>query len=237
MTQVTAMLVMFVLYGVLPAAGLFLGYRGVKKLTAPKMLEYKAMPQLGYIPEKSLPSEVKAALTQINQKGEKLRVIYGDTNNDGVIDDKDSVSETYIMILNLMDKHVPQAIADYRRLHDLDGARATTTKIKYSNITGEQALLDVLNTINVQFDDLLDASYHQDGQKLLVTNRYLQQRFDTSIAQEQGLQSINAINKTDNDDNRTIIVEAAKSDKMPSESGESSNIDELVINRPTIDKP
>lgn len=237
MTQVTAMLVMFVLYGVLPAAGLFLGYRGVKKLTAPKMLEYKAMPQLGYIPEKSLPSEVKAALTQINQKGEKLRIIYGDTNNDGVIDDKDSVSETYIMILNLMDKHVPQALADYRRLHDLDGARATTTKIKYSNITGEQALLDVLNTINVQFDDLLDASYHQDGQKLLVTNRYLQQRFDTSIAQEQGLQSINAINKTDNDDNRTIIVEATKSDKIPSESGEISNIDELVINRPTIDKP
>ena len=237
MTQVTAMLVMFVLYGVLPAAGLFLGYRGVKKLTAPKMLEYKAMPQLGYIPEKSLPSEVEAALTQINQKGEKLRVIYGDTNNDGVIDDKDSISETYIMILNLMDKHVPQALADYRRLHDLDGARATTTKIKHSNSTGEQALLDVLNTINVQFDDLLDASYHQDGQKLLVTNRYLQQRFDTSIAQEQGLQSINAINKTDNDDNRTIIVEAAKSDKMPSESGESSNIDELVINRPTIDKP
>ena len=31
MTQVTAMLVMFVLYGVLPAAGLYLGYRGQSK--------------------------------------------------------------------------------------------------------------------------------------------------------------------------------------------------------------
>jgi hypothetical protein len=181
MTQITAILVMFVLYGVLPAAGLYLGYRGIKKVTAPKMLEYKAMPQLGYIPEKSLPVDVKAALTQINEKGEKLRLIYGDTNNDGKIDDKDAVNETYITIQNLMDKHVPQAVADYRRLHDLDvgdGALADNTKIKHSDVTGKEALLDILGTINTQFDELLNASYHQDGQKLLVTNRYLQQRFD-----------------------------------------------------------
>ena len=181
MTQLTAMFVMFVLYGVLPAAGLYLGYRGIKKVTAPKMLEYKAMPQLGYIPEKSLPVEVKTALDQINDKGEKLRVIYGDTNNDGKIDDKDAVNETYVMIQNLMDRHVPLAVADYRRLHDLDvgnGALADTTKIKHSDVTGKEALLEVLRTINTQFDDLLNASYHQDGQKLLATNRYLQQRFN-----------------------------------------------------------
>lgn len=181
MTQITAMLVMLVLYGVLPAAGLYLGYRGIKKVTAPKMLAYKAMPQLGYIPEKSLPVDVKAALTQINEKGEKLRLIYGDTNNDGKIDDSDAVNETYITIQNLMDKHVPQAVADYRRLHDLDvgdGALADNTKIKHSDVTGKEALLDILGTINTQFDELLNASYHQDGQKLLVTNRYLQQRFD-----------------------------------------------------------
>ncbi|WP_223333845.1 hypothetical protein [Psychrobacter pacificensis] len=181
MTQVTAMLVMFVLYGVLPAAGLYLGYRGIKKVTAPKMLEYTAMPQLGYIPEKSLPVEVKTALEQINRKGKKLRLIYGDTNNDGKIDDKDTINETYIMIQNLMDRHIPQAVADYRRLYDLDvtdGARADTTKIKHSDVTGKQALLEVLKTINTQFDDLLNASYHEDGQKLLATNRYLQTRFD-----------------------------------------------------------
>ena len=181
MTQITAMFVMLVLYGVLPAAGLYLGYRGIKKVTAPKMLAYKAMPQLGYIPEKSLPVDVKAALTQINEKGEKLRLIYGDTNNDGKIDDSDAVNETYITIQNLMDKHVPQAVADYRRLHDLDvgdGALADNTKIKHSDVTGKEALLDILGTINTQFDELLNASYHQDGQKLLATNRYLQQRFD-----------------------------------------------------------
>ena len=178
MTQITAMLVMFVLYGVLPAAGVYLGYRGLKKVTAPKMLEYKAMPQLGYIPEKSLPVDVKAALSQINEKGEKLRLIYGDSNNDGKIDDKDAVSEAYITIQNLMDKHVPQAVADYRRLHDLDGSLADNTKIKHSDVTGKEALLDILQTINTQFDELLNASYHQDGQKLLATNRYLQQRFD-----------------------------------------------------------
>ncbi|MDN5892370.1 MAG: hypothetical protein L0H51_09445 [Psychrobacter sp.] len=194
MTQITAMLVMFVLYGVLPAAGLYLGYRGIKKVTAPKMLEYKAMPQLGYIPEKSLPAEVRIALDQINQKGEKLRVIYGDTNNDGKIDDKDTVNETYIMIQNLMDKHVPQAVTDYRRLHDLDvgeGALADNTKIKHSDVTGKEALLEVLGTINTQFDDLLNASYHQDGQKLLATNRYLQQRFDNPSSNSE-LQQLNS---------------------------------------------
>ena len=180
MTQITAMLVMFVLYGVLPAAGIYLGYRGIKKVTAPKMLEYKAMPQLGYIPEKSLPETVKNTLADINQKGEKLRLLYGDTNNDGQINDKDTVTETYVMIQNLMDKHIPQAVADYRRLYDLEGERVDTTKIKNSDVTGKEALLEVLETVDTQFDDLLDASYHQDGQKLLVTNRYLQQRFDTS---------------------------------------------------------
>lgn len=189
MTQMTAMFIMFVLYGVLPAAGLYLGYRGIKKMTAPKMLEYKAMPQLGYIPEKSLPADIKVMLAQINEKGEKLRVIYGDTNNDGKIDDKDTVNETYIMIQNLMDRHVPLAVADYRRLHDLDvgdGARADTTKIKHSNVTGKEALLEVLTTIDAQFDDLLNASYHQDGQKLLATNRYLQKRFKTPVVSHEG---------------------------------------------------
>lgn len=191
MTQVTAMLVMFILYGVLPAAGVYLGYRGIKKVTAPKMLEYKAMPQLGYIPEKSLPEEVKLILSQINQKGEKLCVIYGDTNNDGKIDDQDTVNETYVMIQNLMDRHVPQAVADYRRLYDLDGTRADNTKIKHSDVTGKEALLEVLSTVNKQFDDLSDASYHQDGQKLLVTNRYLQQRFDNPTANTQSSHDYN----------------------------------------------
>ncbi len=200
MTQVTAMLVMFILYGVLPAAGLYLGYRGFKKVTAPKMLEYKAMPQLGYIPEKSLPAEVKTTLEQINQKGEKLRVIYGDTNNDGKIDDKDTVNETYVMIQNLMDNHIPQAVADYRRLHDLDvgnSALADTTKIKNSDVTGKEALLEVLGMINSQFDDLLNASYHQDGQKLLATNRYLQQRFDNPNSNSELKQLNSSVDKVE----------------------------------------
>lgn len=195
MTQATAMVLMFIMYGLLPAAGIYLGYRGIKKLTQPKMLEYKAMPQLGFIPEKSLPPEVKQKLDSINDKGEKLKMLYGDTNNDGIIDDSDAVTETYIMIKNVMDTHIPEAVADYRRLHDLDSApnktvvisaeksshessRADTTKIKNSDMTGREALLEVLNTVETQFDDLLDAAYHQDGQKLLATNRYLQQRFE-----------------------------------------------------------
>jgi len=197
---------MFVLYGLLPAAGLYLGYRGIKKVTAPKMLEYEAMPQLGYIPEKSLPQEVKTELDQINQKGEKLRAIYGDTNNDGKIDDKDTVNETYIMIQNLMDRHVPLAVADYRRLHDLDGAIAENTKIKHSDVTGKEALLEVLGTINTQFDDLLNASYHQDGQKLLATNRYLQQRFDNPNPKVESV-NVQQLDSLDNKETTVKVIE------------------------------
>lgn len=214
MTQVTAMLIMFVLYGVLPVAGLYLGYRGLKKVTAPKMLEYKAMPQLGYIPEKSLPVEVKTALDQINDKGEKLRILYGDTNNDGKIDDKDTVNETYIMIQNLMDRHVPLAVADYRRLHDLDNSLADTTKIKHSDLTGKEALLDVLETIDTQFDDLLNASYHQDGQKLLATNRYLQQRFNTP---------------TSHSDRQQLNSSAAQSEVIESPTGADARIEDIKL--------
>ena len=222
MTQVTAMFVMFILYGVLPAAGLYLGYRGIKKVTAPKMLEYKAMPQLGYIPEKSLPAEVKTTLDQINEKGEKLRVIYGDTNNDGKIDDKDTVNETYIMIQNLMDRHVPLAVADYRRLHDLDGALADTTKIKHSNVTGKEALLDVLRTINTQFDDLLNASYHQDGQKLLATNRYLQERFNSSV----GNQEVQKLTNSENTVNSNVDIKAIDS---PTDGRSESNTEHIKL--------
>ncbi|WP_019673726.1 hypothetical protein [Psychrobacter lutiphocae] len=178
MTTTTALFMMIILYGVLPATGIYLGYLGIKKLTQPKMLEYKAMPKLGYLPEKSLPVEIKQKLAIINQKGEKLMLLYGDSNNDGVIDDKDVVNESYIMIQNLMDKHIPQAVADYRRLQDLDSDAVDSTTIKNSNLTGRQALIDVLNTVDTQFNELLDAAYHQDGQKLLATQRYLQQRFD-----------------------------------------------------------
>lgn len=217
MTQVTAMLVMFILYGVLPAAGLYLGYRGIKKVTAPKMLEYEAMPQLGYIPEKSLPQDVKTALAQINQKGEKLRAIYGDTNNDGKIDDKDTVNETYIMIQNLMDRHVPLAVADYRRLHDLDGALAENTKIKHSDVTGKEALLEVLETINTQFDDLLNASYHQDGQKLLATNRYLQKRFDNPKVESANAQQLDKLDSLENKETTVKVIKNPSSESPKAE--------------------
>ena len=222
MTQMTAMFVMFILYGVLPTAGLYLGYRGIKKVTAPKMLEYKAMPQLGYIPEKSLPVEVKTALDQINDKGEKLRVIYGDTNNDGKIDDKDTINETYVMIQNLMDRHVPLAVADYRRLHDLDGALADTTKIKHSDVTGKEALLEVLSTINTQFDDLLNASYHQDGQKLLATNRYLQQRFNSSADNQE----VQKLTNSEDTVNSNVDIKAIDS---PTDSRSESNTEHIKL--------
>ena len=105
------------------------------------------------------------------------------------------------MMQNLMDRHGPLAVAEDRRLHDLDvgnGALADTTKIEHSDVTGKEALLKVLRTINTQFDDLLNASYHQDGQKLLATNRYLQQRFNNPTSNSR-LQQI---------DNSAVEVQA-----------------------------
>lgn len=178
MSQPVALFLAFILYIVLPAIAIYAGYRLYKKLTKPKMLEYDSMPKLGFIPEKNLPADIKQMLDVINQKGEKLRMLYGDTNKDGKIDDKDAINETYVMLNKLLDEHIPQAMMDYRGLNDLDSSRTANVTIANSGVTGKQALLEILNTINSQFDELLDASYHQDGQKLLITNRYLKQRFD-----------------------------------------------------------
>lgn len=178
MTQTTALFIAFILYGVLPMAGVFLGYKAFKKITRPKMLEYQTMPQLGYIPVKALPMDIKLTLDAINAKGEKLKLLYGDTNNDGKIDHKDTINESYVMIKKLLEEHIPQAVSDYRRLNDLGDDRTKNTTIAQSGKTGKQALLEVLNTINAQFDEMTDAIYHQDGQKLLITNRYLKSRFD-----------------------------------------------------------
>lgn len=179
MTQGMALFLAFILYIALPAAGIYLGYRGLLKMQRGKMLGYTAMPKLGYMPKNTLPEDIKLTLNDINDKGAKLKLLYGDTNNDGVVDNKDAVNETYVMIVNLLDTHIPEAVADYRRLHDLDAERAKTVKIQNADVTGKQALLDVLNTVNAQFDELLDASYQQDGQKLLIAHRYLKQRFDS----------------------------------------------------------
>ncbi len=99
------------------------------------------------------------------------------------------------------------------------GALADTTKIKHSNVTGKEALLDVLRTINTQFDDLLNASYHQDGQKLLVTNRYLQKRFDSPTSSIDA-PSVNDIGNTvkTHDDSNDVISASSTNDNSSEES-------------------
>ncbi len=96
MSQTTALIFAFILYGLLPVGAVYLGYLGFKKLTKPKMLEYESMPKLGYIPVKELPTDIKLLLNVINEKGEKLRMLYGDTNKDGKIDDEDTIEDSMI---------------------------------------------------------------------------------------------------------------------------------------------
>ncbi len=65
MSQTVAIVIAFILYVLSPIGAIYLGYLGFKKLTKPKMLEYKAMPKLGYIPVKSLPTDIKLLLNVI----------------------------------------------------------------------------------------------------------------------------------------------------------------------------
>jgi len=89
-------------------------------------------------------------------------------------------------------------------------------------------LLDVLSTINTQFDDLLNASYHQDGQKLLATNRYLQKRFNNPAvdADIQGLNN-NADSTIINHSNREI--EALEISTDASDKSANTNVKDIKL--------
>lgn len=178
MSQITAIIIMLILYVLLPCLLLFGLYWGYKKLTKPKTLAFKELPKLSNIKQTSLPTDVLTSLNSINEKGETLKRLYGDTNEDGKIDNKDAKNETYVIVNKLLDNHITEAINDYQNLNDLGKHRTEKQVIQSSNMTGKEALMEILNTVDVQFDELLDAAYQSNAQKLLVTNRYLQSRFD-----------------------------------------------------------
>lgn len=170
MSSTAALLFLLVLYVVLPALVLYAIYRLFQTWKRGRQLSFESMPNLTQVTSKNLPEDITAKLTGINQKAKKLLGYYDNKQ----IKDEGIVGENQFLVKKILDTHLPEAIADYQRL---DNARANQMAVGTTGKTARQLLNEYLNTINSQFDEMLDAMYEQNAQKLLVTNRYLQSRF------------------------------------------------------------
>lgn len=165
------------IYFAIAAIAVFVLYKLYKTFTQGRRLGFNTMPKLTQVTSKNLPKEFTTKLEAINQKAEKLLGYYGS----GQIKDKGIVGENEFLVKKILDVHLPEAIADYQRL---DNTRANQMAVGATGKTARALLSEYLDTINGQFDEMLDAMYEQNAQKLLVTNRYLQSRFE----QENALQ-------------------------------------------------
>lgn len=151
----------------------FVGYRAYQLATRGRALAFKGMPQLTQVTSRNLPKDLTNKLNLISQKAEKLL----DYQGKNPINDQQVADENQFLVKKILDVHLPEAIADYQRL---DNARADQMAVGTTGKTAHDLLSDYLDTVNSQFDDMLDAMYEQNAQKLLVTNRYLQARFNNS---------------------------------------------------------
>ncbi len=68
-----------------------------------------------------------------------------------------------------------------------------------------------------KFDDLLNASYHQDGQKLLATNRYLQKRFDNPKVESANAQQFDNLDSLDNKETTVKVIKNPSSESPKAE--------------------
>ena len=166
-----ALALLVLVYSIPIVVILFTAYKLYQLATRGRALEFKSMPQLTQVTSRNLPKDMTDKLNLINQKAEKLLGYQGKNpiNNQQIAD------ENQFLVKKILDVHLPEAIADYQRL---DNARADQMAVGSTGKTAHDLLSDYLDTINRQFDDMLDAMYEQNAQKLLVTNRYLQARFD-----------------------------------------------------------
>lgn len=162
---------MLILYVGLPALGVFILYKLYKTLTKGRQLGFNTMPNLTHVTSKNLPKELTAKLETIDQKAKKLLGYYDNKQ----IKDEAIMGENQFLVKKILNTDLPEAVGDYQRL---DNTRANQMAVGTTGKTAHQLLNEYLDTINEQFDDMLDAMYEQNAQKLLVANRYLQTRFD-----------------------------------------------------------
>lgn len=166
-----AVIAMIVLYVILPLGLLAVIYKGYCTWQRGRQLSFETMPQLTYVTSKNLSNDLTEKIQQIDQKAKILLGYYESSK----IEDKSLLTENQFLVKKILENHLPEAIADYQRL---DHTRANQMTVGTTDKTATQLLEEYLDTINYQFDSLIDAMYEQNAQKLLITNRYLKNRFE-----------------------------------------------------------
>lgn len=174
--------VMLGVYLIPTALAVFIIYKIYKTVTKGRQLGFDSMPKLTHITSKNLPEALVKKVESIDQKAKKLLGYYDNKQ----IKDEAIMGESQFLVKKILNEDLPEAIADYQRL---DNTRANQMAVGSTGKTAHQLLNDYLDTINEQFDDMLDAMYEQNAQKLLVSNRYLQSRFDNPNSELQLLES------------------------------------------------
>lgn len=171
MGTTTAIVLMLILYVGLPAIALFILYKLYQTFKKGRGIDFATIPQLKTVTTKNLPATLLNKITQIDQKAKKLLGYYDNKQ----IKDEAIMGENQFLVKKILNTDLPEAVQNFQRL---DNLRANEMAVGTTGKTARILFDEYLDTINEQFDAMLDAMYEQNAQKLLIANRYLQTRFD-----------------------------------------------------------
>lgn len=171
MGTTTAIVLMLILYVGLPALALFILYKIYQTFKKGRGVDFDAIPELKSITTKNLPPALLRKINNIDQKAKKLLGYYDSKQ----IKDEAIMGENQFLVKKILNTDLPEAVQHFQRL---DNVRANQMAVGTTGKTARVLFEEYLDTINEQFDDMLDAMYEQNAQKLLIANRYLQTRFD-----------------------------------------------------------
>lgn len=173
MSSTVALILMLILYLGVPLILAGIGYKLYQTWKKGRQLTFESMPKLTQITSKNLPPNLASKLQEIDEKAHKLLGYYN--NDKGQMADSGIVGENQFLVKKILSTDLPEAVQNFQRL---DNVRANEMAVGTTGKTARVLFEEYLNTINEQFDDMLDAMYEQNAQKLLISNRYLQARFD-----------------------------------------------------------
>lgn len=171
MGTTTAIVLMLILYVGLPAIALFILYKLYQTFKKGRGIDFATIPQLKTVTTKNLPATLLNKIIQIDQKAKKLLGYYDNKQ----IKDEAIMGENQFLVKKILNTDLPEAVQNFQRL---DNLRANEMAVGTTGKTARILFDEYLDTINEQFDAMLDAMYEQNAQKLLIANRYLQTRFD-----------------------------------------------------------
>ncbi|MFW2177176.1 MULTISPECIES: hypothetical protein [unclassified Moraxella] len=163
---------LLLIYVGLPLLASFGLYKLFQTMKRGRGIDFDSMPKLTQVTTKNLPKTVIDKVQSIDQKAKKLLGYYDSKQ----IKDEAIMGENQFLVKKILNEDLPEAVQNYQRL---DNVRANQLAVGTTGKTAKVLLDEYLDTINEQFDDMLDAMYEQNAQKLLISNRYLKARFDT----------------------------------------------------------